>query len=266
MQLSVSNLGWPSQETEWCIEKLLQNGITGVEIAPLKVFNSWEEASSHDAINKVKTYFREHKLTVSSFQAITFGAHDLALLGNEKEKSNFLQHLEKVASLLSSLEGECAVFGSPGLRKDSNYNEKELAQVLTSIDSIFTKHKVYFALETVPSYYGCNLLNTLDQTETLLSKLQLTRVVRHFDTGCQFLAGDFEQKTLCDNFIGKSKHLHISEVDLNNFASPSSYNLRIASQIKEQYKGKWCVLEMSDKTFTRETFISSIENFVTLFR
>lgn len=265
MQLSVSNLGWPSAETEWCIETLLKNDINGIEIAPLKVFDSWEEASDIDAVNKVNNYFQSHGVTVSSFQAITFGAHDLSLLGNEKGKEKLLVHLEKVAGLLSLLKGESAVFGSPGLRKDENHSDSELAEVLTSINDIFSKHRVNFALETVPSYYGCAVLNNLEQTESLLSKLQLSHVVRHFDTGCQYLSGDLEKRSLCDKFIGRAKHLHISEVNLHNFVSPSGYNLKISEQVKADYKGKWCVLEMGDKTFSREAFNRSIENFVALF-
>lgn len=265
MQLSVSNLGWPLAQTEWCIETLLKNGIKGIELAPLKVFDSWEEACNIDSVNKVNEYFQAQGVTISSFQAITFGAYDLALLGNEREKENLLLHLKKVARLLSQLGGEYAVFGSPSLRKDKNYSDSELTEVLTSINNVFSEHQVSFAFETVPNYYGCSVLNNLEQTENLLSKLGLSHVVRHFDTGCQYLSGDIVNEKLCDTFINKSSHIHISEVDLNNFSTPSSFNVSLAKRIKELYRGNWCVLEMGDRSFSKENFIRSVENFVSLF-
>lgn len=265
MQLSVSNLGWPAKENDWCLETLAKNGISGIEVAPLKVFDSWDQAGDINSVTKVKNYFESHGMKISSFQAITFGAHNLNLLGSEEGKKNLLVHLKKVATLLSLLDGEYAVFGSPGLRKDQDYSNIELTEVFTSINEIFSEHGVNFALETVPSYYGCAVLNKLEDTENFFSKLQFTHVVRHFDSGCQFLSGDLENKEFCERFLSRAEHLHISEVDLNNFAYPSAHNIEVSEQVKSNYKGKWCVLEMGDKSFSRDAFTRSIKNFVALF-
>lgn len=264
MKLSVSNLAWPIDETDWCLDQLVNHGIKGVEIAPLKVFDSWESISV-EGIAKVRKKYNDLGLEISSFQAITFGASDLALLNDKAKVDNFLRHMEKVAWLLSELGGENAVFGSPGLRKDANYDENELINLFKSIDLIFAKYKVNFVWETVPNYYGCNLLNNIQDTDTFFNRIELNNVGRHFDTGCQHLSGDLEDINRCIDFIGNSKHLHISEVDLNNFSNPAKYNKDTAEVIKKHYHGEWCVLEMGDKAYSRESFISSIENFKCLF-
>lgn len=53
MKLSVSNLAWPVSENNWCLATLSNMGIRGVEIAPLKVFESWESATSNE-VSKAK--------------------------------------------------------------------------------------------------------------------------------------------------------------------------------------------------------------------
>lgn len=264
MKLSVSNLAWPLKETDWCLEQLVKHGIKGVELAPLKVFDSWESIST-ESVAKVCKKYSDLGLKISSFQAITFGASDLALLNDEAKVSNFLRHMEKVAWLLSELGGENAVFGSPGLRKGANYDESELINLFKAIDLIFAKYNVIFVWETVPNYYGCNLLNNIQDTDNFINHIELSHVGRHFDTGCQYLSGDLEDVNSCIDFISNSKHLHISEVDLNNFSNPTKYNKDIADVVKKYYQGKWCVLEMGDKAYSREHFISSIENFKCLF-
>ena len=264
MRLSVSNLAWPESETDWCLSQLQANGIEGVEVAPLKVFTSWE-AITETAISDAKHRFDRYDLEVSSFQAITYGVQDITLLGNAEKQQNLLNHLTRVAELLKKLGGKVAVFGSPGLRQDEGFDPTLLAQLLYKTNDIFKDKGVKFALETVPGYYGCQILNTLSATDAFLDSHKMSYVVRHFDTGCQSLSGDLENTAQCKAFLAKSAHLHISEKDLKDFSNPSSYNISAALLIKDHYKGGWCVLEMGDKQFSRKTFLSSIKNFASLF-
>ncbi len=264
MRLSVSNLAWPESETDWCLSQLQANGIKGVEVAPLKVFSSWDSITQA-AISEAKHRFDRYDLEVSSFQAITYGAQEIALLGNTEKQQNLLNHLAKVAELLKALGGKIAVFGSPGLRQNESFDPTHLAQFFYETNDIFMEQGVKFALETVPKYYGCQVLNTLSATDAFLDSHKMSYVVRHFDTGCQSLSGDLENTAQCKAFLAKSAHLHISEKDLKDFSNPSSYNISAALLIKDHYKGEWCVLEMGDKQFSRKTFLSSIKNFASLF-
>ncbi|WP_160063884.1 sugar phosphate isomerase/epimerase family protein [Psychromonas sp. L1A2] len=264
MKLSISNLAWPVEETDWCLDQLVKHNIKGVELAPLKVFDSWDSVNE-ESIKAVRNKYERVGLKISSFQAITYAVNDLALLGDRVKVDNFLQHMDKVAFLLSELGGENAVFGSPGLRVNNEYNTQELSELFIRIDRVFSKYKVNFVLETVPNYYGCKLLNRIEQTEAFLSSLKLSNVSRHFDSGCQYLSNDLEDIIRCNDFISKSKHLHISEVDLNNFVNPSQYNSNITAQVKEYYEGNWCVLEINDKNYSRECFLQSMSNFIKLF-
>ena len=264
MKLSVSNLAWPVEDTDWCLEQLVNHNIQGVELAPLKVFSSWD-LTSDDIITSVKEKYNGLGLQISSFQAITFGANDLALLDDKTKVNNFLLHMDKVAWLLSELSGENAVFGSPSLRKMTKYDENELIHLFKEINAIFAKFKVNFVWETVPSYYGCNLLNNIKSTDKIFNNMELSNVYHHFDTACQHLSGDLKDINSCINFIANSKHLHISEVGLNNFVNPAKYNTDIVEVLKKYYRGSWCVLEMGEEKYSRENFVKSLENFNRLY-
>lgn len=264
MKLSVSNLAWPNEENAWCLEQLSKYHIEGIELAPLKVFDNWEVITD-DLIDQANKIYTNHGLKVSSLQAITFGASNIALVGDSDKKENFLTHLDKVAYLLSKLAGKSAVFGSPGLRNNKNHDQNELLSLFEKVDNIFARHNVYLSLETVPEYYGCHILNQIFDTDDFIENGKFNNVVRHFDTGCQYLSGDLETDGFI-SYLSKSKHLHISQIDLNNFAKPDLHNTRQVNNIKEHYTGEWCVLEMSDKSYSRENFLKSLENFTTLFR
>lgn len=261
MKLSVSNLAWPAEESSWCLEQLVNHNIDGVELAPLKVFKAWDDIT-REQIEVVRDRYESRGLKVSSLQAITYGAKDVALYGEDRlQINNFLRHMDCVASLLNKLGGDNAVFGSPGLRCKLDYDIQGLIDVFLEINDIFSRYDVNLALETVPAYYGCNLFNNLTDTSDFLNELNLSHVTFHFDSGCQYLSKDFDNERRCIDFISNSKHLHISEVDLKDFALPSEFNLRASEIANEYYNGKWCVLEMSEKYFTRQSFLDSLVNF-----
>lgn len=261
MKLSVSNLAWPIEESDWCLEQLVKHNIDGIELAPLKVFESWNSINQ-EQIQEVKNRYESVGLKISSLQAITYGAENIALYGEDRlQIDNFLRHIDNVAFLLNQLGGDSAVFGSPGLRDKLGYDVQELVDVFFEINGIFSKYGVNFALETVPAYYGCHLFNNLKDTSEFLNELKLSNVSFHFDSGCQYLSKDFENEQRCIDFISNSKHLHISEVDLKDFSCPSKFNLNVSEIVNKYYNGKWCVLEMSDKSFTHQGFLHSIANF-----
>lgn len=263
MKLSVSNLAWPKEDNDWCLEQLVKYDIQGIELAPLKVFESWEKINEQDIENQLAKY-HSLNLSVSSFQAITFGAESISLLGEEVKIDNFIAHMRKVASLLHKLNGDFAVFGSPGLRCVEDFSYEQLEKVFIKLDGVFEAENVKLALETVPVYYGCKVLSKLADTEAFISGLSAPNIVRHFDSACQYLSQDLVED-IAVGFLKKSEHLHISEVDLIDFSQPSKFNIELAPKVNSHYKGKWCVLEMSDKNYCRELFIQSIKNFKKLF-
>lgn len=263
MLLSVSNLAWPTDEKTEVYNILKANGIEGVELAPYKYFNSWGEDAMRNAIDTV-CELDKFGLRVSSFQAITYKARDINFMNSEKEASNFLEHIGKVAKMLSIVHGDFAIFGSPSLRENSIDDDSILVKLFREIGNVFSGYNLKFAIETVPAYYGAEWLNSIDTTDEFIKKVNHPSIVRHYDTGCQYLSGDFNSINR-NAFIEQCEHLHISEVDLASFSIPSNFNTEISHDLARYYSGKWCVLEMLDKNFDINLFRKSIENFRELY-
>ena len=139
IKLSVSNLAWPLEDESWCLEQLIINGISGVELAPLKVIGSWDSITNKN-VAEIKSNFTRLGLKISSFQAITFGVDDLALFNDKLKIKNFINHMENVAKLLNMLDGDYAVFGSPGLRNSIDFDVQELKVTFSRLNSVFKKN------------------------------------------------------------------------------------------------------------------------------
>ncbi|WP_460802906.1 sugar phosphate isomerase/epimerase family protein [Microbulbifer agarilyticus] len=259
----MSNLAWPSKDREWACGALKELGIEGVEVAPLKDFDSWE-AISKCAIDELRSFYDKFDLKISSLQAITYGKQ-LRPLDDLDGHVSFLSHMEVVASVLANLGGDVAVFGSPGLR---NFVTDEIAPYLTLFDAIskkFEVENVVLGLEAVPEYYGSLWNNNYRSMSDFVDMIDGKGVVPHFDSGCHYLSGIQSDKNVLKQFLQNSRHLHISEVDLKMFDKPSTYNLEV-SELVSDYQGRWVVLEMSENSFDKNVFVRSVENFIKLFR
>lgn len=263
MKLSVSNLAWPVEEENWCIDVLLSNGINAIELAPYKSFAGWHGDLNEKSV-RIKEALKKKGMVVSSYQAVCFNTPNCKIFGTDLERKNLVNHMTKIAHSLKNIGGDFAVFGSPGLRagkQDTTFVNK----VFKEIGDKFSNLNIALALETVPKYYGCDFLNNLAATEKWFIEVDLDGIVRHYDTGCQFLSKDFIGEPASVAFLKKSKHLHVSQVDLLDFTKPSDFNYESAVAIQKHYRGKWCVLEMSGNNFTKKSFKVSVENFANLF-
>lgn len=265
MKLSVGNLSWPDAEEDWCLKQLRSFEIQAVELAPFKSFGSW--GVSKQEVGGYLEKLSGYNLEVSSFQALTYGTHNISLINSPEEVQNLKNHMRQVASILSWANSSYAVFGSPKMRGFTGYNRAGIIKTFNEMGDIFLEKGAYLALETVPEYYGCHFLNKIKDTDCFIDSLNTQGVVRHFDSGCQHLSGDLGlDNDSFINFIQKSKHCHVSEKDLMSFSEPSSYNVTLSHDILRYYQGEWITLEMSMKYFTKEGFIGSLEKFVQLFR
>ncbi|MFW8629145.1 sugar phosphate isomerase/epimerase family protein [Vibrio natriegens] len=261
MKLSVSNFAWPQHEALWCYEQLAQRGIKGVEIAPTKVFGeNW--VIDPDTVLSLRETLCSFDLHISSFQGLTYAKEDVALFGEGSH--NFLSHMETIAQLLVECGADYAVLGAVKLRQHLPADYHEMSALFEAVAKRFSTVSKALALESIPPVYGARLLRNLTECTHLINDVDSDGLVLNFDTANQFLCGDL----LSGNYrhaLAKAKHIHISEPDLCYFHQPSKYNVELASQVKRIYQGKWGVLEMGEKYFTRSGFQRSLDTFLKLY-
>ena len=112
---AVSNIGWNRHDDPAILDLLSRYHVTGIELAPSKVWSDLETVTEKDA-EEYRAFLAGHGFVVPAFQAILFGCPDLQVFDPDSHKALFAR-LELVARLASWMGAKILVFGAPKNRK-----------------------------------------------------------------------------------------------------------------------------------------------------
>jgi sugar phosphate isomerase/epimerase len=154
--LSVSNICFEENKYQQYYSYLKHVGIKNIEIAPTKLFGSWQ--INHDSILEIK----KHDFKIISMQSL-FYEKDFNFFDNE---ILFLQHFDKIFEICKILSCEYVVFGSPKNRykPDSITEEEAYKKFNKIIEILFIKIKdtnIDIGIELNPEQYNCNFFNNI---------------------------------------------------------------------------------------------------------
>src|SRR5215475_6183753 len=130
MNLAVSNIAWPAELDAAVYPMLASHGITGLEVAPTRVWPNWEgiNAASTRAFRQL---IKSAGLRISSLQSVLFQKPELRLFGSSADREALYQHLCFCADLAVELGAECLVFGSPKNRDRGPLSEEDALAIAT---------------------------------------------------------------------------------------------------------------------------------------
>ena len=232
----ISSLLWDQSIENEVIEYLKNYSIEYLEIAPFRIWSTWNptDIQINNYINKLNS----NHLKISSIQAITFSNQEGHVYKLIKNKEYWNDHFEKVLSLTIKLGCETAILGAPSIRKDKDLY-LEFIKRYKYLYSKFRENGKYILLEAVPKIYGSNILNNL---KSLKCFCQENNYKLHVDLGC-FLNEKLEnlQDENRVNFLSKaiseSFHFHISNRDLKtlNIDNETFSYLKKIQNIGSQY-------------------------------
>jgi sugar phosphate isomerase/epimerase len=245
MKFSFSNIAWDQKNAEEIFALLKQHKISGIEVAPSKIWPNWQGANYKSAIS-YKNEVSQKGFVIPALQAILFNKPEAKLFDSEGEK-NLVEHLKLVAEISEGLGAKCVVFGAPKQRNIGSLTHDEALDhsigIFRKIGDIFANHNVAFCIEPNPKKYSCNFINNIDQGNELVKKVNHKNFALHLDAAGMFLENDnLAQKW--SEISDIVHHFHVSEPDLGDFDSPQVNHLE-NFRILEQggYKG-WCSVEM----------------------
>jgi D-psicose/D-tagatose/L-ribulose 3-epimerase len=240
MRLAVSNIAWDEAENEAILGILPGLGVTGLEIAPTKLWPDWSGATPEHAA-AVRRSMEGRGLPIPALQSVLFGRPDLQLFGNDENRLALVDHLSRVAALAGALGAGAIVFGSPRNRDRGELTHEQAMQrsvpVLRDIGDAYAKAGSCFCLEPNPEKYNCNFLTRWQQVAELVDRVDHPGVGIHLDTACIHLAGDdpVEAVAACG---ASMRHFHISEPELGGFAHPAIDHARIGAALRAcPYRG-----------------------------
>ena len=246
MKLAVSNIAWDEPEQAAVLAAFPALGVTGVEIAPTKLWPDWAGADPA-AARDVRLSIEASGFCIPAIQSVLFGLPDLQLFGRADSTRTLIMHLARVAELAGALGAAAIVFGSPRNRDRFTLSlaqaMDQAVPVLREIGDACAAAGTCFCLEPNPEAYNCNFLTHWQEVADLAERVNHPGIGIHLDTACITLANDdpVEAITSCGTAI---RHFHISEPALGDFANPVIEHGRIGAALHSSGYDGFVSIEM----------------------
>lgn len=247
MKLAFSNIAWSPHDSPEVLSLLKKQGVTGIEVAPTKVWPSWEGATPV-AAERYGRRLLDLGFEVPALQAVLFNRPEAKLFDHDGEVA-FVAHLTHVAELAGALGARAVVLGAPRQRdrghltKDEAFNRA--AEILHGLAQKFAARNTCLCIEPNPKRYACNFIVNAMEGAELVRLVNHRGFGLHLDAAAMFLEGDDPARIWPD--LGHLvRHFHISEPDLNDFCSPEAPHLSNLDFLKEKNYSGWCSVEMRE--------------------
>lgn len=260
MKLAISNIAWEIHDDPLILKRLSELGVTGIEIAPTKVWPEWRDISKK-SIKNYRTKLSDLGFKVPSLQAILFGKPELNIF-NVNCHHDFFEHIKLVADIANGLGADVIVFGSPKNRKRNQVSlmdsEKIAQDFFLKVGDICQQRGCNMGIEHNPVEYGCDFLTNINDVSNFVSSLNHASVQLHVDSaGIHMCGGDIEQAIVNSiPFI----HYHISEPMLEPIVNGVVNHVAAATALKSINYNKWVSIEMKQPSSTDELYGSVLKS------
>jgi sugar phosphate isomerase/epimerase len=246
MKLAVSNIAWPAELDAEVFVFLAANGVTGLEVAPTRVWPQWQGISPA-SVREFRHVVEAGGLRISSLQSILFQKAELSLFGTDQDRRAMEDHLRLCADLAADLGAECMVFGAPRNR-DRGLTPEAFAfgiaqRFFGQVGAYCAERGVCVGFEANPAEYKCNFATDSGAAARLVRAVGSSGFRLHLDTACLHLAGEDATQAICEN-TSILRHFHVSEPFLGDFSAPVAAHVGAAAALRNVNYDHWVALEM----------------------
>ena len=264
MDLAISNIAWEQHDDPGILKILKKHGVTGIEVAPTKVWQDWEGASYKSA-REYKEIMQDQGFKLPAMQAILFGQPMLQVFDTSSH-DDFFEHIKLVADLANGFGSNVLVFGAPKNRKRGQMPYSEALDVATEffykVGQICIGHECCIGLEHNPVEYGCDFVTNVLDAKKLVQAVNNDGFKLHVDSaGLHMCGGDIaDMINRAHDFV----HYHISEPMLEPiFGGEVEHAEGIAALKSIEYKN-WVSIEMKQPSTVQllEASIQRVNEFI----
>lgn len=248
MKLAFSNIAWPPQTEAQVLHAFRAAGLSGIEVAPTRLWPDWNGASPEAAANYAQALAAEG-FSIPAMQAILFGKPALTLFGSDSDRQHLLEHLVYVADLAVAFGAKSLVFGAPKNRQLGDLTPAAAFAIarefFTNIARLYESRGVCLCLEANPTQYACTFVTNSSEAAELVRSVHSPGFGLHLDAACLFLAGE-DAGAAIQNNIDILRHFHVSEPYLNSLAAPQVDHAHLAAILRGASYDGWISLEMRE--------------------
>ena len=216
MKLAASNIAWDPSEDDAVAAVLRARGITGVEIAPSKRWESPLDATKKE-IAAYRTEWEKRGLDIVAMQALLFGRADLALFGSTTVRRALREYLTALIEMAHGLGARALVFGSPKNRKRGRMPLDEATDIAVEffreVGAVAVSRGCVVCIEPNPPAYDCDFITTTAEAVALCERIASRGVKVNGDAGAMAMNNEDPQATIAAA-IPWLGHFHASEPSL----------------------------------------------------
>lgn len=251
MKLSISNIAWSDEHDCEMYEFIMQNGFSGLEIAPTRLFPE----SPYDKIEEVRDFslmlFEGYGLMISSMQSIWYGKTQ-SIFGSDSDRQELIDYTKKAVDFAYAAGCKNLVFGCPKNRviPDESHIQRAV-DFFQAIGDYSAQAGVFLSLEANPPIYNTNFMNTTAEAIDVCKMCDSKGIAVNVDLGT--IINNGETLDVVAENINLVNHIHISEpylapiekrdihkqlrtLDYNKFVSIEMGNKNDISQVKTVVK------------------------------
>jgi len=244
MKLAISNIAWGQHDNPAILKLLRANAVTGIEIAPTKLWQDWNGASYKKA-REYKNMMKDQGFELPVLQAILFGKPELQIFDTTSH-GIFLEHIKLISELTNGFGSKVMVFGAPRNRKRGQMPYNEALDVASDFffkaAEICIKNECCIGLEHNPVEQGCDFLTNVLDAKELVEKVNHEGLKLHVDSAGLHMCGDDISEMI--GKVGKFVHYHISEPMLKPIFGGEVNQKSAINKLKDINYNKWVSIEM----------------------
>lgn len=246
MKIAISNIAWEHQEDEQIANLLKKENISGIEVAPTKIWPNPIKASKKTIID-YKNYWLKKGVKIVAIQSVLFGHPELTIFKDQETRNKTISYLSKMMTIASLLGAGIIVFGSPKNRRIGNLDYAKAMEIACDffyqLAEISKKYNIFFCLEPNPPQYGADFILNADQAIDLIKKVNHSHFRLHLDSGTMILNKENYQETIKKGYQ-YLRHLHISEANLRSVPQNNDDHRIMAKTLKKLNYRHWVSIEM----------------------
>lgn len=228
------------------LEFLVQQGIAGLELAPLRSFGRPCEATQIDVQRKVQKY-ADKGISICSFQALLFGSDGLALFESDEARLRMREWLMDVGKVAGWCGAGPMVFGSPKNRWKGELSHAQAMEIAVpffrEVGDACAEFGSCLVMEANPEAYGADFCTRLDQAAELVEAVNSPGFRLHVDAGGLALSGE-DFAPVVKQAAHLIAHVHASQPNLGDWNEPHAVHQILADVLQEIGYDRTVAIEM----------------------
>lgn len=235
MRMSISNIAWPAELDASVFRLMRDDGYSGLEIAPTRVFAE----KPYDDLAAARRWAMVLKddlgLCVPSIQSIWFGRQE-NLFGTEEERMALVEYTKKAIDFAQAIGCGNLVFGCPRNRSiPEGLSDEKAVTFFRTLGDYAASHHTVIGMEANPPIYHTNYINDTAAAIDLIRRVDSPGFRLNLDVGTMIENGESVGELA--GHVWLINHVHISEPGLKPIEERELHHELKRLLDEEEYKG-----------------------------